>query len=125
MEYFIQDLHQAIRKLYLKDNRTTKFIVYCGQGMLDIDFKEFIKRKNGLYVFNNFISTSFDEEIAFQFAKCATVDFEATGILFQMEIDPLIGSILFAFLGENSSYSNAENEVLFSALTVFRIGQIN
>jgi tetratricopeptide (TPR) repeat protein len=125
MGFFIKDLHRAIREIYLETNQTTKLIVYRGQGMLDDDFKKFIEQKGGFYVFHNFISTSTDEETALHFAKGAGVNFGMTGILFQMEIDPLIGSILFASLDKTSYYLHRENEVLFSTDTVFRIGQIN
>ena len=126
MGYFIKDLHLEIKKLYLATYQTNeKFIVYRGQGMLNSEFEKFIQRKSGLYAFDNFISTSTDEEVGLYFAKCAAVDVQCTGILFHLEIDPTICSVPYASLDNTSYYQAAEKEILFSTHTIFRIGDIN
>jgi tetratricopeptide (TPR) repeat protein len=125
MGFFIRDLHRQLKKIHEKFYGKEKLIVYRGQGMLNVDFEKFITREGGLYAFHNFISTSTNKDVALHFAQCAAVDDGCTGIVFQMEIDPTICPVPFASLDNISYYDNAENEVLFSTHTVFRIGTMN
>ncbi|CAF1273341.1 unnamed protein product [Rotaria sp. Silwood1] len=125
MGFFIRDVHQDIKKIYSQIDRTVKFIVYRGQGMLDVDFDKLIKQKGGLFSYHGFLSTSTNQEIAFSFANAAKLDDKKIGILFEMNIDPLMCSIPFAPLDNASYYLEAENEVLFSTHSIFRIGEIN
>ncbi|CAF2517320.1 unnamed protein product [Rotaria sp. Silwood2] len=125
MGFFIRDLHQDIKQIYSQIDRTVKFRVYRGQGMLDADFDKFIQHKGGLFSFHGFLSTSTNQETALAFVNAAKLDDKNIGVLFEMNIDPLICSIPFAPLDNASYYLEAENEVLFSTHSVFRIGEIN
>jgi tetratricopeptide (TPR) repeat protein len=124
MGFFIHELHHEIKRIYFENHQTKPLIVYRGQGMLETDFEKFIQQKDGLYMFHNFISTSTDEETALHFAQGANICFQTIGILFQIEINPLICTIPFACLDNISYYLNRENEILFSTHTIFRIGEM-
>ncbi|CAF0833684.1 unnamed protein product [Rotaria sordida] len=125
MGFFIRDVHQNIKNIYSQIDRTVKFIVYRGHEMLDVDFDKFIKYKGGLFSFHGFLSTSTNQETALNFANTAKLYDNKIGILFEMNIDPLMCSIPFASLDKTSYYLEAENEVLFATHSIFRIGDMN
>ncbi|CAF3066981.1 unnamed protein product [Rotaria socialis] len=125
MGFFMQDLHREIKRIYYETDRTTKVTLYRGHGMLADEFEKFRKREGEVFAFNWFLSTSTDQEVAMTFAKTAILDHTAIGILFEIEIDPSICSIPFACLNNHSYYFQAENEVLISAHSVYRIVKIN
>ncbi|CAF1420281.1 unnamed protein product [Adineta steineri] len=126
MGFFIHDLHQQIVQLYeqqLSNYNSTPFTVYLGQGLLIADFDKLKKTKGGLMSFNGFLSATNDRDIAFMFAESALGNPDMVGILFIVAIDPRVSSIPFAFIKEVSYYP-AEEEILFSMPTVFRVGAI-
>ena len=126
MGFFIHDLHQQIEKLHKEqiNNYCGKsFIVYRGQGLLTSAFEKLQKTKGGLMSFNNFLSTAKNREISLTFAESNSAATNTVGILFQMIIDPSITSTPYADI-QNVSYYGAEEEILFSMHTVFRIGEI-
>ena len=122
--FFIQDLHREIKKIYLDANQKNSFITYRGQGMSNEDFEKFLGKKDGLYAFHNIISTSTDEETGHHFAQGAAVNHLVTGVLFQIEINPLMFPTVFAVLDKSSYYGDRENEVLLSTHSIFRIGEM-
>ncbi|CAF3702174.1 unnamed protein product [Rotaria sp. Silwood1] len=124
MGFFIQDLHRQIEQLHKEANQTSKMIIYRGQGMSNDDFEKIKKSEGGLLSFNNFLSTSIDQDVSYSFAESAGDNPQLIGILFQIEIDPLISTVSFASLDNTSQYSDSEKEILFSMHTVFRIGKI-
>jgi tetratricopeptide (TPR) repeat protein len=73
--------------------------------------------------FNNFLSTSKDRKTSLDFADRALADPDSMGILFVMAIDPSKSTTPFASIAGVSNIP-AENEVLFSTHTVFRISDI-
>ncbi|CAF1200187.1 unnamed protein product [Adineta steineri] len=126
MGFFLRDLHQQIQQLYEQKVSTygkEPFVVYRGQGFIKSDFEKLQKTKDGLISFNNFLSTSKDREVSFDFARCASTKFDMVGILFIMYIDPCMKSVPFASIKEMSYFKGAD-EILFSMHTVFRVGVI-
>lgn len=126
MGFFIHDLHQQIEKLHKKQISSYHgkgFFVYRGQGLSTTDFETLVKSKDGLMAFNNFLSTSKDQEVSLDFAKRALKKTDTTGIFFHMFIDPSVSSVPFASIRE-ASYFKMEDEILFSMNTVFRISDI-
>jgi tetratricopeptide (TPR) repeat protein len=124
MGFFAGDLHRQIERLYSESNNHHRRTVYRGQGMLNSAFAKMSRSKNGILSFNNFLSTSPDQDVAQAFAESACENPDLTGVLFQIEIDPSISSTPYACVGGNGYYSDAENEILFSMHTVFRIGEM-
>jgi tetratricopeptide (TPR) repeat protein len=128
MGFFISDLHRHIEQLHHKqfggNNFGQTFTVYRGQGMSKTDFDQMTKIKGGLLSFNNFLSTSKDHDVSLRFARRALPNLDMVGIIFIMTIDLAISTAPFAFTADVSYYQDAENEVLFSMNTVFRIGEI-
>ncbi len=128
MGFFIGDLHRHIKWLHseqFKGHHTgNSFTVYRGQGMSKADFDQMTKIKGGLMSFNNFLSTSKNRSVSLDFARYALPNLDMVGILFVMTIDPAISTTPFASIVDVSFYQDAENEVLFSMNTVFRIGEI-
>ncbi|CAF0820088.1 unnamed protein product [Adineta steineri] len=123
MGFFLRDLHQQIQKLYeqqISTYGTKPFVVYRGQGLLKSDFEKLQKTKGGLMSFNNFLSTSTNKEVSFEFAECASTTTDTVGILFIMSIDPCLKSTPYASIKE-MSYFKEEEEILFSMHTVFRV----
>ncbi|CAF1380610.1 unnamed protein product, partial [Didymodactylos carnosus] len=123
MGFFIKDLHRQIEQLYSENDRTTKIIVYRGQGMVNVDFEKMMTSKGGLIFFNNFLSTSTAREVSFAFAESVRDNPDLIGILFKIEIDSSISSVPFASLNNISYYSDLEEEILFSMHSIFRIGE--
>jgi tetratricopeptide (TPR) repeat protein len=126
MGFFICDLHHQIEQLYqeqFSSHDRTPFILYRGQGLLEADFEKLMEAKGGLMSFNNFLSTSQNQEVSFGFAQIASTDTNMIGILFVMSIDPSVSSTPFASIKEYSDLRE-EEEFLFSMHTVFRINEI-
>ncbi|UJR17814.1 hypothetical protein I4U23_004713 [Adineta vaga] len=65
-----------------------------------------------------------DETVSYAFAASVEENPELIGILFQVEINPLISTVPFASLDKISYYDDIEREILFSMHTVFRIGEM-
>jgi tetratricopeptide (TPR) repeat protein len=126
MGFFIHDLHHQIEELYKKQINSyhgKPFIVYRGQGLSSTDFEKLQTTKGGLMSFNNFLSTSKKREVPHGFAVGGLGETDMVGILFEMNIDPLVSSTPFAAIDE-VSYYKTEEEILFSMHTVFRIGEV-
>ena len=130
MGFFIQDLHQHIKQLHKiqfsnRHRQSKSFTVYRGQSLTKTDFDRLIKTKGGLISFNNFLSTTKKQEIAFTFIDQAIqTNPISIGILFKMTINPSVSSAPFALLNKISYYKDSEQEILFSMHTIFRIGDI-
>ena len=124
--FFIHNLHQQIQQLYpqqIKSYRGATLTVYRGQGLAVEDFEKLQKTKGGLMSFNNFLSTSTDQDISFAFAESASTIPNKIGILFKISIDPSVSSTPFASIEEFSQFKE-EGEILFSMHTVFRVVEI-
>jgi hypothetical protein len=124
MGIFVRDLHQQIKQLNLERNHMTELVLYRGQGVSNEEFDKMKKSGGGLLVFNNFLSTSYDEQVSLAFAASSSEDPDLIGIFFRIEINPLVASVPFASLDNISYYSDSEKEILFSMHTIFRIGNI-
>ena len=126
MGVFIRDLHNQLEQLHQQqvDNyHGESFTLYRGQGLTTNDFEKLLKTKGGLMSFNNFLSTSKNREVSLPFAKSSSEKKDKIGVLFEMTIDPSVLSTPFAAI-DAVSYFKAEQEVLFSMHSVFRIGEI-
>ncbi|CAF1233099.1 unnamed protein product [Adineta steineri] len=126
MGFFLRDVHQQIQQLHeqqVSNHGRKPFLVYRGQGLMKSDFEKLQKAKGGLMSFNNFLSTSKDKEVSFDFAGRASSKPNMVGILFVMSIDPCLKSTPFASIKEES-YFKEEEEILFSMHTVFRVNVI-
>lgn len=125
MGFFICDLHYQVTQLFQQqvgNYHEQPFTVYRGQGLSSSDFEKLQKTKGGLVSFNNFLSTSKDQEVSLGFAHAALTLTDMVGILFKIIIDPSTSSTPFASITEVSCFQ--EEEILFSMHTVFRIGEI-
>ncbi|CAF4429227.1 unnamed protein product [Rotaria sp. Silwood2] len=126
MGFFLCDIHRQIEQLHEKQvsgYHRKIFTVFRGQGLPKGDLKKLAKSKGGLVSFNNFLSTSKVRNVSLGFAKDALETADLAGVLFQMTIDPTVSSTPFASIRE-VSYFQAEEEILFSMHTVFRIGDV-
>ncbi|CAF4144036.1 unnamed protein product [Adineta steineri] len=126
MGFFIHDLHHEIQQLHeqqVNSYNGKPFLVYRGQGLSETDFEKLKKTQGGLISFNNFLSTSTNQDIALILADSASENADMAGILFIMSIDPCIKSAPFASIKEKSCFGE-ENEILFSMHTVFRVNTV-
>lgn len=123
MGFFIADLDRQLRRLHMEVPISDEFVVYRGQGMLNEDFAILQKRIGGLIAFNNFLSTSTDENVALAFAQSSGGISAHVGVLFEMKIDPTTCFHPFASLSDHTHFAQ-ENEILFSMHAVFRIDQL-
>ncbi|CAF4053101.1 unnamed protein product [Adineta steineri] len=127
MGFFLRDIHQQIQQLYEQQVSTygrKSFIVYRGQGLMKSDFEKLQRTEGGLMSFNNFLSTSKDEEVSIGYARIASTEPDKVGILFIISIDPCIKSTPFACITAHSYYKAQEEEVLFSMHSVFRVSAV-
>ncbi|CAF0897623.1 unnamed protein product [Adineta steineri] len=124
--FFIRDLQNDIVALhsqqYTVEQGSNSFTVYRGQALSQKDFDKLNSTQGGLISFNNFLSTSFDEDVAILFAESAKNDTYQLSVVFKIIIDPSKSSSPFANVTEISPYR--EREILFSIHSVFRIGRI-
>ncbi len=63
--------------------------------MFNDEFEKVKTSNSSLLSFNSFLSTSLDRDVSFMFAVSCKDNPAMTGILFRIEIDPLISSIPF------------------------------
>jgi tetratricopeptide (TPR) repeat protein len=123
--FFVQHLHRDIAVLhseqYNKHTNLDPFFVYRGQGLSIKDFEQLQKTENGLFAFNNFLSTSLKEEVARAFAESNSTNDNMIGVVFKMTIDPSNPSTCFANISGVSNFDE-EEEILFSMHSIFRIG---
>ncbi|CAF1288823.1 unnamed protein product [Adineta steineri] len=127
MVFFIHDLHLQIQQLHQQQVNSyydKPFTVYRGQGLSKTNFEKLQKAKGGLMSFNNFLSTSTEQDVALGLADSASDNVNTVGILFIMSVDPCIKSASFASI-KKLSYFRDEDEILFSMHTVFRVGAVN
>ncbi|CAF1625311.1 unnamed protein product, partial [Adineta ricciae] len=123
MGVYIQELHREIGKLHKEQQFGRKLRVYRGQLMRVDDFEKLQKNKSGLLSFNNFLSTSKNNEVLLPYADSSYLPDDSVGISFHIEIDPAISSIPFADI-HNLSQHKDEEEILFSMHTIFHIDEI-
>ena len=125
--FFISDLHRHIEHLhheqFNKHYTDAAFTVYRGQGLSKTNFNQLMNTKNGVMSFNNFLSTSKNRDVSLDFSRNALTNPDSVGILFVMTIDPSKSSTSFASITTASCFK-AEDEVLFSMHTIFRIHDI-
>ncbi|CAF0778880.1 unnamed protein product [Adineta steineri] len=127
MGFFIHDLHKQIQQLHQQQAHSyhgKPFTVYRGQGLSKANFEKLQKTKGGLMSFNNFLSTSTEQDLPLGFAFSALENVDMVGILFKMLIDPRVKSVPFASINKLSYFEGQEEEILFSMHTIFRVNTI-
>jgi tetratricopeptide (TPR) repeat protein len=128
MGFFITDLHRHIERSHTKQfgshSQSQVLTVYRGQGLSKTDFDQLVKTKGELMSFNSFLSTSKNRNISVGFARKVISSPDMIGILFVMTIDSSLSSTPFASIANVSYFEDAEDEILFSMHTIFRIHEI-
>ncbi|CAF3844870.1 unnamed protein product [Rotaria sordida] len=127
MGFFIRDLHRDLEKLHSENIHRYKgqsLTVYRGQTFINAKFEKLKKMKGGLISFNNFLSTSQNEDVSINFSRRGLEKKpDSVGVLFHMTIDLEMSAIPFAAIEKTSSFES-EKEVLFSTHSIFRVGEI-
>ncbi|CAF4972402.1 unnamed protein product, partial [Rotaria magnacalcarata] len=126
MGFFIRDLHYQIVELHkqqVKNDQIDPLIVYRGQGLSTNDFEKIQKNQGGLMSFNNFLSTSKDQDTSRGFAESNSSRSDTVGVLFQISVHLMAFSTPFGSVAHLSNFKS-EEEILFSMHTVFRVGEI-
>jgi tetratricopeptide (TPR) repeat protein len=127
MGFFIRDLHRNLEKLHsekIHDYPGQFLTVYRGQTLTNAKFAKMQEMKGGLISFNNFLSTSQNEDVSINFSRRGLgKNPDSVSVLFIMTIDLTMSTIPFASIEKTSNFES-EKEVLFSTHTVFRIGEI-
>lgn len=127
--FFIRNLHRQLERLHKEQypNFEKQFTVYRGQALTKEDFQHLLNIEGGLLSFNSFLSTSTSQQVAMDFVRrTMKKNKDMIGVLFIMTIDLNMNSISatpFALV-DSCSAIQAEQEVLFTILTVFRIMEI-
>lgn len=129
--FFLRDLHRDLMALHQEQhapNYATPLppVVYRGQGLTVENFNKMKGSIGGLMSFNNFLSTSQEEQVAFDFIKQVRTKPNKIPVLFVMTIDPAVtGPTTTPFASiEGESYYVAEREILFSMNSVFRVDEV-
>jgi tetratricopeptide (TPR) repeat protein len=123
--FFLRDMHQNITTLHSKQYnmklKSGSIIVYRGQGLSQTDFDRL--RKGGLMSFNNFLSTSVDQDVSFVLAESNGASSDQIGVLFRITVNLTISSVPFANIRDLSAFET-EEEILFTMHSIFRIGVV-
>ncbi|CAF1252610.1 unnamed protein product [Didymodactylos carnosus] len=123
--FFIQDLHEELRNLQISS--TTRLgrtiTVYRGLGIPNKEFESLQNKVGGLLSMNSFLSTSVQEAVAPRFARSSLGRSDTMPVLFEMVVDTEKCRQPFSNIDTVSDFS-AENGILFSMGTVFRIVSI-
>lgn len=126
--FFIKDFHNHIARLHQEQfggqDSNQLIVVYRGQGMDEEAIVKLVENKGGFTSFNNFLSTSKSREVSLRFAQHVLRNPARVGVLMVMTIDPARSTTPFASVANVGYFGHAEDEVLFSMHTIFRIGDI-
>jgi hypothetical protein len=125
LRYFIRHLHQQIISVAANQPKLpVSTMIYRGQRMKMNEFNIFNKGTGGLLSFNNFLSTSLDQNVAKLFATVSKGMTDEISIIFEMDIQG--GKQIYPYIrvGELGFFNDKEQEILFSLGTVFRIDKI-
>ncbi|CAF3005549.1 unnamed protein product [Rotaria sp. Silwood2] len=126
MGFFMRDLHLQIEQLHDQQfkNKET-LIVYRGQRLSTDDFAKVRNNIGGLLSFNNFMSTSAQENVGSSiYAESARQDPDTIAIFFRIRIDSAVTSVPFASVNDTSYFESAEDEIILSMHTIFRIDDV-
>jgi tetratricopeptide (TPR) repeat protein len=127
MGFFIRDLHRDLEKMHSETihSYNGQFLtVYRGKTFSNEKFEKLKEMQGGLISFNNFLSTSLNEDVSINFSfRGLERKSGSVGVLFHMTIDPTTEAVPFAVIEKISEYE-MEKEILFSTHSVFRIGEI-
>ncbi|CAF2993781.1 unnamed protein product [Rotaria sp. Silwood2] len=122
--FYLKDLNKNIEQVYSMINKIEKLVVYRGQIMSNNEFEKIKKSKGSLLLFNNFLSTTIDREVALKFTNNVRDDSHLAKILFDIEIDPSVSKNSFALLKFVNQCSVCENEILFPMHTIFHVSEV-
>lgn len=121
---FIKDLHEELSRLH-EDSSTHQWsTLYRGVLIPREKLSEFQQNEGCLLSVNQFFSTTVERETALVFAGYLNSDPGFASILFEIKIPSVSAKATFAWIGHFSNYGHAEQEVLFSIGTIFRIGSV-
>jgi tetratricopeptide (TPR) repeat protein len=119
LRYFLRHLYyQILSHAALQRDQLKTMTVYRGQNMSADQIEKLKKNVGGFLSFNNFLSTSLQEDVALNFVLGSEI-----GVLFEMQIDPAIQKFPMVNI-ELISYlqkKECEQELLFAMGSVFRI----
>ena len=90
MGFFLRDIHRQIQQLHQQQfiSARKKFVkVYRGQCLSKEDLEKLLKSRGKLISFNNFLSTSEMQDVAFLLAESASQSANEVGILFEMSVN--------------------------------------
>ena len=122
MRVFLKDLHLQIARLHVTTQIIAVLKLYRGVVMPTTDFEK-IKDKTGkLLSFNDFLSTSKNQDVALMFASSSLLD--EIAVIFEITIDPsMLTDAAFTSIQGMSQYRD-EEEYLFTTGSIFRIESI-
>jgi hypothetical protein len=124
VRYFIKDLHRQLTQLYQQwksslSNR--QIIVYRGTVWPESQFEKQLRRNiGGLLSLSSFTSTSLEATLCEVYGDCAG-QLGRSGIFFEIKINLDTSPWPCAKITNYSAFGDAEQEVLFTMGTVFRI----
>ena len=122
MRVFLKDLHLQIARLHVTTQIIAVLKLYRGVVMPTTDFEK-IKDKTGkLLSFNDFLSTSKNQNVALMFASSSLLN--EIAVIFEITIDPsMLTDVAFSSIQGMSQYGD-EEEYLFTTGSIFRIESI-
>ena len=121
---FIKDLHEELSQLR-EDSSTQRWsTLYRGVLIHKEKLIEFQQNEGCLLSANEFLSTTVERETALVYAGHLNSDSAFASILFEIKIPTDSSKATFAWVGNLSNYGLAEQEVLFSIGSIFRIGSV-
>ncbi|CAF4051572.1 unnamed protein product [Rotaria sp. Silwood2] len=125
MGFFLQDLHNSIVELHAQQftehTHMSPYTVYRGQELSQTHFDQMTRIQGGVLSFNNFLSTSLDQELYLAFAQSNQNYPDLIGVLFEITINPSTSTTPFTNMHGVSSFKD-EPKILFSMHSIFPIG---
>ena len=122
--FFIIDLCGEIEEEYFKRQHHEVVKVYRGQAVSIEELNKWKKNLGTIISFNSFFSTSLDMNLSLEFACQDVTSNDIQRILFEIEIDPLIKTAIYADISHKAQYGN-EQEILFDLNSLFEIKSID
>ncbi|CAF2739128.1 unnamed protein product [Rotaria sp. Silwood2] len=124
INFFVENLHEQIKKIYSQSNDQQQITVYHEQTISNDQFLQLQKNLNSLISFNTFLMATMDKELSLKFLEQSQNNPDLIDVLFKIKIDRSISSYPFIILDEFDHYKDTDRYVLFSFNAIFQIKKI-
>ncbi|CAF0948621.1 unnamed protein product [Adineta steineri] len=121
---YIKDLHMELLSLHKMSSNVEWPKLFRGVHMPASQFNILMQNQGCLLSFNQFLSTTYNRDLAMFYAGSSNVEDNSIAVVFEIIVSHGSFKTTFANIENLSNFGSGEEEVLFSMGSVFRIETI-